>query len=67
MISMPNGGSKEIPDVYLARYACYLVAQNGDPRKTEIYLRQQMKSHNSANSFARVGVITDLSMNYLQV
>lgn len=34
--SMPNGGSNEMKDVLLTRYACYLVAQNGDPRKTEI-------------------------------
>lgn len=35
-IPMPKGASKEIIDVMLTRYACYLVAQNGDPRKPEI-------------------------------
>lgn len=33
---MPKGGTNEMKDVLLTRYACYLVAQNGDPRKTEI-------------------------------
>ena len=33
---MPKGASKEIPDTKLTRYACYLIAQNGDPRKEEI-------------------------------
>lgn len=32
-ISMPKGAEKEIQDVMLTRYACYLIAQNGDPRK----------------------------------
>lgn len=37
---MPNGGVKEIPDYRLSRYACYLIAMNGDPRKEAIALAQ---------------------------
>ncbi len=33
---MPKGATKEVPDIMLTRYACYLIAQNGDPRKLEI-------------------------------
>ena len=36
MIQMPKNASKEISDIMLTRYACYLIAQNGDPRKDEI-------------------------------
>lgn len=35
-IPMPKGANKEIADIMLTRYACYLIAQNGDPRKDEI-------------------------------
>ncbi|MFZ3018843.1 MAG: hypothetical protein WA056_10345 [Gallionella sp.] len=31
-ITMPKGAEKEVPDLMLTRYACYLVAQYGDPR-----------------------------------
>lgn len=39
-IAMPKGAEKEVPDLMLTRYACYLVAQNGDPRKQQIAFAQ---------------------------
>ena len=37
---MPKGAEKEIDDLMLTRYACSLIAQNGDPRKVEIAFAQ---------------------------
>lgn len=39
-IAMPKGASKEIDDFMLTRYACYLITQNGDPRKESIAFAQ---------------------------
>ena len=39
-IPMPKGASKEIGDIALTRYACYLIAQNGNPIKNEIAFAQ---------------------------
>ena len=39
-INMPKGAKKNITDIMLTRYACYLIAQNGDPRKDEIAFAQ---------------------------
>ena len=40
MIKMPKGAEKTIVDYKLTRYACYLIAQNGDSRKKVIALAQ---------------------------
>ncbi len=39
-IPMPKNAEKEIDDILLTRYACYLIAQNGDSRKQEIAFAQ---------------------------
>ena len=36
LVDMPNGGTKEADDFFLSRYACYLVAQNGESSKEQV-------------------------------
>lgn len=40
MINLGKGAEREIDDIVLSRYASYLVAQNGDPRKQEVAFAQ---------------------------
>ncbi|NOZ11982.1 MAG: DNA damage-inducible protein D [Gammaproteobacteria bacterium] len=40
MVDLGSSGQREVEDIMLTRYACYLIAQNGDPRKQEIAFAQ---------------------------
>ena len=41
MVELGSGSVREVEDYQLSRFACYLIAQNGDPRKPEIARAQQ--------------------------
>ena len=40
MVRIGSGAERPVDDIMLTRYACYLIAQNGDPRKDQIAFAQ---------------------------
>jgi DNA-damage-inducible protein D len=43
MVKLGSGAQRQIEDFILTRYACYLIAQNGDPRKEPIAFAQSYR------------------------
>ena len=41
MVELGSGSQRQVEDYHLSRFACYLIAQNGDPRKPEIAQAQK--------------------------
>ncbi|WP_245747939.1 DNA damage-inducible protein D [Formivibrio citricus] len=61
MVEIGSGVKRELPDIRLSRYACYLIVQNGDPGKPVIangqtYFAMQTRRQELADdtSFARL-------------
>jgi DNA-damage-inducible protein D len=62
MVDIGSRARRELPDIRLSRYACYLIVQNGDPSKTVIangqtYFAMQTRRQELADdaTFARLG------------
>jgi len=57
MVELGSGSAREVADYHLSRFACYLIAQNGDPRKPEIasaqkYFAVQARRHELSDQLA---------------
>lgn len=40
MVDLGSGAQRDLPDILLTRYACYLIAQNGDSSKSQVAFAQ---------------------------
>lgn len=58
MVGVGSGAQKEIDDIMLTRYACYLKAQNGDSSKEEIAFAQISAEHVTNNKSVRSTLIS---------
>ena len=50
-LNLGSGSEREIDDILLTRYGCYLIAQNGDPRKEQTSTYRSTKAFGSKCQF----------------
>lgn len=60
MVKIGSGAERKIDDYKLSRYACYLIAQNGDPTKPEIALAQNIFSQGARKTSKPCGIMSFL-------
>lgn len=66
MVTIGSDASRKIEDYALSRYACYLIAQNGDPRKEEIAIAQTYFAIQTRKQEVHEQLIEDSKRVYLR-
>jgi DNA-damage-inducible protein D len=66
MVKIGSGAERTVSDYSLSRYACYLIAQNGDPRKEEIALAQTYFAIQTRKQEVQQQLIEDNKRVYLR-
>ena len=56
MVKIGSGAERKQDDIMLTRYACYLIAQNGDPKKEQIYFAIQTRKQELLEERIRLNV-----------
>jgi DNA-damage-inducible protein D len=60
MVDLGSGSMREVADYHLSRFACYLIAQNGDPRKPEIANAQKYFSIQTRRQEVSDALVADI-------